>query len=272
MRWREVSVARVPLVECRYLDPRPAAEAERRPIMDAVSIPLAELPQRTCELPPRDATILVAGPPASAEQAVGWLAAHGRRAVVEPDFTYDDKAPGPRIGCLWRPNAFLAEVLSQLAPARALDLACGTGRDAVFAASCGWHVTAIDILPDALERARRLAVICAPAIEPIEWLRADLEHDPPSFGPDFDLIFSVRYLHRPLFRRLVEWLKPGGSLVCETFTTLHRKRHGRPLRDEHVLQPGEWPTLLAGLELRHYSEAWRGMAHTARVWAVAAIR
>jgi hypothetical protein len=35
-----------------------------------------------------------------------------------------------------------------------------------------------------------------------------------------------------------------------------------------VLKPGELPRLLAGFDLRHHSEAWRGEAHTARVWAV----
>ncbi len=265
-----MSVPRVPLIERRYLDPRPAAEADRRPIVDAVNIPLADLPKRVSELPPRDEPILVDGPAPWAEQAVAWLASRGRRAVLKQGFSYAGEGPAAAIGRLWRPNSFLAEVLPQLTPGRALDLACGTGRDAVFTASCGWQVTAVDILPDALERARRLAAACAPAIEPIEWVQADLEHEPLSFAPDFDLIFFVRYLHRPLLRRLVEWLKPGGSLVCETFTTLHRERHGRPVRDEHVLQPGELPTLLAGLEIRHFSEAWRGTAHTARVWAVAA--
>jgi tellurite methyltransferase len=262
-------VTRAPLVECRFLDPRPAADAGLRPIVDAVNIPLVELPQRTCELPPRDQMIGVVGSAPAAEQAVTWLAAHGRRAAVQPDSCYVTEATAAWVGRLWRPNPFLAEVLPRLTPGRALDLACGTGRDAVFAASCGWQVTAVDVLPDALERARRLAAACAPAIEPIAWLEADLEHDPPSFAAVFELIFALRYLHRPLLRRLVEWLKPGGSLVYEAFTTLHRARHGRPLRDEHVLQPGELPALLAGLEIRHFSEAWRGRAHTGRVWAVA---
>jgi tellurite methyltransferase len=269
---REVNVARVPLVECRFLDPRPTAQAATRPIVGAANIPQAELPQRTSELPPRDEMILVVGPDPPAAQTVAWLAAHGRRAMVAADVRYATTTAGDAIGRLWRPNSFLAEVLPQLTPGRALDLACGTGRDAVFAASRGWQVTAVDVLPDALERARRLAAACAAAIEPVEWIQADLERDPPSFGPDFDLVVSVRYLHRPLLRRVVEWLRPGGSLVCETFTTLHRQRHGRPVHDEHVLRPGELPRLLAGLEIRSFSEAWRGTAHTARVWALAPVQ
>jgi tellurite methyltransferase len=267
MECRSVVGNRVPLIECQYLDPRPADEATSRPIAEAVNIPLAELAQRTNELPPRDEVIRVAGPTTCVAPAVVWLVGHGRQAAAAAEFRYAEAAAAG-IGRLWRPNLFLAEVLPQLAPGRALDLACGAGRDAVFAASCGWRVTAVDILPDALERGRRLAAACAAAIEPIEWIEADLERQPPSIGPDFDLVFFVRYLHRPLLSRLAAWLRPGGSLVCETFTTLHRERHGRPLADEHVLRPGELPGLMAGLEIRHSSEGWRGTAHTARVWAV----
>ena len=264
-------MVRVPLAECRFLDPRLAANAERRPIEDAVNIPLAELPQRTYELPPRDVVIPVVGLSPWAERAVAWLTSNGRRAAVQGGFRYADpprRMAVVQVGRLWRPSPFLAEVLPQLTPGRALDLGCGTGRDAIFAASWGWQVTAVDVLPDALERARKLAGRCARAIEPIEWRQVDLELAPPTFESGFDLVFAFRYLHRPLLGRLAEWLKPGGSLIYETFTTVHRARHGKPARDEHVLQAGELPELLAGFEIRHSSEGWRGTAHTARVWAV----
>jgi tellurite methyltransferase len=160
-------------------------------------------------------------------------------------------------------------VLPELRPGRALDLACGSGRDAVFMAACGWSVTGVDVLPDALDRARDLARRCATAIEPIDWRQVDLEQggEPPMPESCFDLIVGFRYLYRPLFAHFAAWLKPGGSVVYETFTTLHRERHGRPASDDHVLQPGELPGLLSGFEIRHFSEAWRGTAHTARIWA-----
>jgi SAM-dependent methyltransferase len=257
----------MPLVECYLLDPRPVTEADARRIAGAVNIPWTEIPQRTHELPPRGETIAVAGPSPAAEQAVSWLTGNGRQAVVQREFSYTPAPCVAMVGRLWRPHAFLVEILPRLSPGRALDLACGAGREAVFAAACGWSVTAIDVLPDALERARQLAQHCAAAITPIEWRQADLQRDPPALAAEFDLVFAFRYLHRPLVPRLAEWLKPGGSLVYETFTTLHRERHGKPQRDEHVLQLGELPALLAGLEIRHFSEAWRGNDHTARVWA-----
>lgn len=256
------------LVECQLLDPRPATDAAARPIAAAVNIPFAELPDRLHELPPRGLTVRVVGPAPLAREAAAWLATGGRRTVVETDFDYlPADAPRP-LGRLWRPNAFLAEILPHLPPGQALDLACGTGRDAVYAAAQGWRVLGIDVLPDALDRAQALAARLAPALAPITWKQLDLERAPlPALGP-FDLIIGLRYLHRPLFARFPAWLRPGGSIVYETFTATHRARHGRPTNNAHILQPSELPKLLPGFEVRHHSEDWRADSHTARIWAI----
>lgn len=258
---------RPPLVPCRFLDPRSAGEAAEQPIADAVNIPLDELPRRTHELPPRNTVVPVVGPKAPARTTVEWLRAHGRRAAVESAFSYASPAD-PHLGRLWQPTAFLSEVVQRWQPGAALDLACGVGRDAVYLASLGWRVTAVDVLPDALDRARELARRYAAAIEPIKWRQVDLEREALAFESAFDLVVGFRYLHRPLFGHLTNWLRPGGHVVYETFTTLHRERHGRPAADAHVLNPGELPRLLAGFDIRHHSETWRGEVHTARAWAV----
>jgi SAM-dependent methyltransferase len=226
------------------------------------------LPDRALELPPRNRAVRVAGPEELVRRVLDWFEKNDRRAAAADAVRYMRRADPSEIGRLWEPNAFLAEVLPQLDRGAALDVACGTGRDAVFVASCGWNVTAVDILPDALDRGRELARRCAAAIQPIRWVQADLEGGQVKLAQRFDLITMIRYLHRPLFPTLSEWLNPGGSVICATFTTLHRDRHGRPARDSHVLQLGELPRLLEGFEIRHHSEAWRGDAHTARVWAV----
>ena len=256
------------LVLRKLLDPRPATEASRQPIRGAVNIPLTELPQRTYELPQRNEVARVVGPQALASETAAWLERNGRRGEVETSFTYETTPSVSEVGRLWQPTAFLTEVLPQLAGGTAIDLACGTGRDAVYLASQQWDVTALDVLPDALERGRELAGRYTSALRPIRWLQYDLEADPLTLDRCFNLITIFRYLHRPLLAQLGQWLEPGGGIVCETFTTIHRQRHGRPARDEHVLKPSELPTLLNGFEFRHYSEAWRGSAHTARIWAV----
>jgi tellurite methyltransferase len=259
---------RLPLAECHYLDVRPAPESAAAPYADAVNIPLDEFPQRTHELPPRGERVLVVGPAELTERAVLALRDLGRIPVQgEPGKPAPRNAP-PTVGRLWRPNDYLTFVAPRLSPGRALDLACGVGREAVYLASLGWEVTAIDVLPDALDRARDLAVRCAPAIMPITWLVRDLERDPPSYAAEFDLVVGFRFLHRPLFKLIPGWLRPGGGLVWETFTTEHRARHGKPRREHDVVRPGELRALLSErLQIIHSHEGSRGHAHTARIWA-----
>jgi len=58
---------------------------------------------------------------------------------------------------IWKadPNRFLVEELQALAPGRALDVACGEGRNAVWLASKGWHVTGVDFSRAGLAKAQR---------------------------------------------------------------------------------------------------------------------
>jgi SAM-dependent methyltransferase len=256
------------LVQRTLLDPREAEAAARRPIVGAVNIPFSELLYRKQELPPRHRTVHVAGPAALAREVVTWLESNGRRGEAVDEFRYESRGHSSDVGRLWEPNAFLSQMLPELDGGSALDVACGTGRDAVFMASSGWDVTGVDVLPDALERARQLALRCAAVIRPIRWVQVDLEGTRVQWDRPFDLVTVIRYLHRPLFGLLGQWLRPGGSVVYETYTTLQRERHGKPARDSHVLQPGELPRLLANFQIRHYSEDWHNDAHTARVWAV----
>ncbi len=253
--------------EATWLDPRDTSEAKRRPISDAVNIPLTQLPDRTHELPPAETVIRVAGPRALVEETVAWLRQHGRAAVGGDDFRYAETSEQRPRGRLWKPSALLATALPDLPPGCALDLACGTGRDAAYLAAWGWQVTAVDVLPDALERGRQLEVAYGPTAHAVDWRCADLERDAPTFKR-FDLVTVFRYLHRPLLAQLHECVKPGGSILCETFTTLHRARHGRPRSADHVLEPRELHSIFSRHEIRTYSEDWRGTAHTARVWAV----
>jgi SAM-dependent methyltransferase len=60
---------------------------------------------------------------------------------------WDDPLPPPEI----------LEIISTLAPGRALDLGCGYGRAAIFMASNGWDVDAIDFIPEAITEARKRA-------------------------------------------------------------------------------------------------------------------
>ena len=112
------------------------------------------------------------------------------------------------------PNRFLVAEVEGLAPGRALDLACGEGRNAVWLAERGWAVTGVDFSTVGLDKARRLADARHVAVQ---WERADLtDYQPPAAG--FELVI-VMYLHlaeasrRIAFRRAAGAVAPGGTLL-----------------------------------------------------------
>jgi SAM-dependent methyltransferase len=112
------------------------------------------------------------------------------------------------------PNRFLVAEVEGLEPGRALDLACGAGRNAVWLAERGWAVTAADFSEVAIENATGLAA--ERGVE-VEWLVADLlEWRPPSRA--FDLVV-VLYLQLPAGERrrvlasAAEAVAPGGTLL-----------------------------------------------------------
>ena len=112
------------------------------------------------------------------------------------------------------PNRFVAEALGGREPAgRALDLACGEGRNAIWLARRGWRVTGVDLSNVAIERARKLAA--AEGVE-AEWVCADLtsyEPDPEAFA-----LVVISYLQVPettrrvVLARAAAALAPGGEL------------------------------------------------------------
>jgi len=117
---------------------------------------------------------------------------------------------------VWKtePNQFLVEEVRDLPPGRALDVACGEGRNAVWLAQQGWHVTGVDFSSVALEKARHHAK--AHDIE-VGWIEADLNGWEPELE-SFDLVV-LAYVHQPakarriLHRRMVSALRPGGRLL-----------------------------------------------------------
>jgi SAM-dependent methyltransferase len=117
---------------------------------------------------------------------------------------------------VWRaePNRFLVEEAAGLPPGRALDLACGEGRNALWLAQQGWRVTAVDFSAVALAKARRLASERNLELDLVE---ADvLEWDVPPGA--YDLVI-VMYLHLPpearrlVLRRAAGGLAPGGAVL-----------------------------------------------------------
>ena len=240
----------------QLLDARPAAEAEARPIADAVNIPLHELDQRLWELPAKDVPIELPDLP-GAKEAEARLNASGRTAIIVP--VRYGTTPRAR---LWSPSPWIEAIAPTLSPGLALDAGCGSGRDAVYLASLGWRVVAVDVLPDALEQGRALARRYLDQPEAVAWQEADLRHVAPSGL--FDLIVMVRFLDRTLLDSAHDRLRRGGSVLLDTFSTVHRARHGKP---SQAVDPDELPCLCPGLETLKSEAVWEDDRHFARLWA-----
>jgi SAM-dependent methyltransferase len=249
-------ISAMPLQFTDLLDPRKLASGEA-PQAGCVNIPMEELPKRVHELPRPGQEVKVVGDVALLEKTIKVLQELDRRGVVGSPYT----ANGPFR--LWRPNAWVERMAEQFEPGVALDLACGTGRDAVFLGDLGWSVTAVDHLPDALALASDLQRRYAPASE-IDWVCSPVESF--SGGTRYDLITTSFFLDRELLARVQEWLCPGGSLVMETFTVAQHEEQGRPRRS-WCLEPGELRSLCASLDVVDYAEGLHDKGHTARVWA-----
>jgi SAM-dependent methyltransferase len=136
------------------------------------------------------------------------------------------------------------------ASGQALDVAMGTGRNALYLASLGHEVTGIDVSGVAVERCREEAARRGLSVEAVQ---ADLgSYRLPSEA--YDVIIDFYYLQRELAPALVAALRPGGVLVFESFTTEQRRFGWGPVQDDFLLRPGELRTLFAGLEELVYRE------------------
>jgi SAM-dependent methyltransferase len=110
------------------------------------------------------------------------------------------------------PSPLLIDAVESISPGRALDLACGAGRNASFLAEQGWSVTAVDGSGVAIDMARSLH----PGIEA---LVIDLEREPLPFEDDwFDLVCLINFLHRPLFAEARRLIRSGGVIVSAIHT------------------------------------------------------
>ena len=109
------------------------------------------------------------------------------------------------------PSALLAAWTDRLPRGRALDVACGLGRNAIHLAANGYEVDAMDISDVALAGARARADAAGVTVN---WIEADLEQPEIARGA-YDVIVVARFLDRPLIPRLIDALHPGGHVVYD---------------------------------------------------------
>lgn len=114
---------------------------------------------------------------------------------------------------------------------RVLDLACGTGRHAIWLAKQGYQVDALD--RDAT------AVSSMVGMDNINVVILDIEAgDWPQSEQRYDGLVVSRYLYRPLLQTLATLLNPGGVLIYEAFM-VGNERYGKPSNANFLLQPNE---------------------------------
>jgi len=150
------------------------------------------------------------------------------------------------------PSSFLTG-LDALLPrhGRALDVAGGSGRHALWLARRGLTVTLADVSEVALGQASRAAREEGLSLSAVQ---VDLEAAPLPEGP-WDVIVCTYFLYRPLFAAFPAALAPGGWLAVAHATRKNLERNPRP-GSAYVLEEHELETLVRGLEIIQLAEGW----------------
>jgi len=146
------------------------------------------------------------------------------------------------------PYPLLVQFISDLAPGRALDVACGAGRHAIWLAGRGWQVTAVDYSPAAIEILRERAMQTGLHINTRV---ADLEHQEFVIENAFyDLVVVCNYLQRSLFRSLKDGTRIGG-IVLAAIAMVDEDPNIKPMNPAYILNPGELRANFEGWRLLH---------------------
>ena len=149
------------------------------------------------------------------------------------------------------PVEFLREHIDLLPRGKALDIAMGEGRNAVFLAKNGFDVDGCDISEIAIRKAQELAkennVKIHAFVEDLETYKLPKEA--------YDVIACFYYLQRDLVPQMKEALKPGGMIIYETYTIENWDRGLEgPKNKDYLLKSNELLNLFKDLKIIYYRE------------------
>jgi len=134
------------------------------------------------------------------------------------------------------PSEFLRKRVSLVDTGRAMDLACGVGRNAIYLAELGFQVDAIDVSSEGLkiarERARERGVS-------INWINEDLLNGWSVPDGQYDLIVMFRFVSRDILVKLPKFLAPGGTLIVEEHLQWPQGNVTGPTNNRFRVKPGE---------------------------------
>ncbi len=151
------------------------------------------------------------------------------------------------------PASFLREILDlpswRIQPGKALDIAAGKGRNAIFLAQKGFDVEAVDISEVALEEGRTRAGKLGVSVN---FRQADLERIelPES---NYDIIVNINYLQRSLVPQIKKSLKLGGHVVFDTYL-IDQQILGHPRNPAYLLGHNELLELFRDFRVLYYRE------------------
>ena len=165
------------------------------------------------------------------------------------------------------PSPLLRKAIENLKTGRALDIACGVGRHAIYLAELGWQVTAVDssrvgieiLQQRARERSARIHVPTrrdsqASCLREIDARVANLETGEFQIEPDtYDLICDFYYLQRELFPAIRAGVKSGGMFVAAIHLN-DGNPDAKPHNPAFLLESGELQTLFSDWEITYYRE------------------
>ena len=143
------------------------------------------------------------------------------------------------------PSDILIKHVKPSGEKRALDIACGTGRNTHYLAKLGYEVDAVDISDYALSQIDRT--------NQIHTIESDLTNYRIASN-SYDLIININYLERKLFSSMIEGLTNEGILIFETFITAHVAGYHNPSNPDFLLRSNELPTAFSALKTLLYEE------------------
>lgn len=146
------------------------------------------------------------------------------------------------------PMPLMVRIIETLAPGRALDLACGTGRHAIFLAERGWRVTAVDGSRVGIEllkkNAREHGVEVDARVADLEQNGFEIESEA------YDLIGVFYYLQRDLFAQIRAGVAAGGVVIA-AIHMVDDAPDAHPVNEDYLLQPGELRAEFRGWQIIH---------------------
>ncbi len=253
-------------VQIPILDLRSIRLFNQSHIIDSASFPIAELSERLHELPMRTQPVALFGLLSQLQIAKEFLSSKGYSIANSQEASQENLlqlkrsqqlAFGESYRRLWQPAPIVEKFIEQYSldceNKCGLDLACGSGRDAIYLSMQGFKMTAVDYQPSALEKLSDLANRCGQTINVVQ-LDLEPSNQEKQFSP-FDILAShygcvivVRYLHRPGLAQLKSLVDTGGYIVYQTFMRGCEK-FGSPKNPRFLLEPGELATIFSDFEI-----------------------